>query len=180
MLTNFFHNTELSLYQLSSLFQYQKTSHCWRGLLLYLNSSTLSPFRSSYLPAKQHQRCKVWHRISPLKISDTAQTASIRLTQRERLRQDNLRDTKYIFCRHASVGHPASAIQVPDRRCKTRQGSWQRQTAPCTPPSLCRLHFQNGLPEPPPPRRCRPRESIFSVRLCGNTQSSKKRSGCTL
>ena len=31
-----------------------------------MNPSILSLFRSSYLPAKHHQRCKVWHRHQPI------------------------------------------------------------------------------------------------------------------
>ena len=175
MLTNFFHNTELSLYQLSSLFNTKDLSLLEVFLLSEsLNSLTVPVFVPSCQAAPALQGFGT--AISPLKISDTARDGFHPADAAEKdRRQDNLRDTKYIFCRHASVGHPASAIQVPDRRCKTRQGSWQRQTAPCTPPSLCRLHFQNGLPAaataPLPAQGIDLRSG-----LCGNTQSSKKRS----
>ena len=61
----FFHNTELSLYQLSSPSIPKDLSLLERGFVVS-DPSILSLFRSSYLPAKHHQRCKVWHRHQPI------------------------------------------------------------------------------------------------------------------
>ena len=175
MLTNFFHNTELSLYQLSSLFQYQKTSHCWRGLLLYLNFSTLSPFRSSYLPAKQHQRCKVWHRHQPIENiryrpdgfhpADAAEKDRGKITS-------VIQNTYFVGTLLWDIPHQPSKCLIADVKPGKDRGKGKQHHA--------RLHFQNGLPEPPPPRRCRPGNRSSRSDCAEIHRAVKKRSGCTL
>lgn len=180
MLTNFFHNTELSLYQLSSLFQYQKTSHCWRGLLLYLNPSILSLFRSSYLPAKHHQRCKVWHRHQPIENiryrPDGFHPADAAEKDRNKI-TPVIQNTYFVGTLLWNIPHQPSKCLIADVKPGKDRGKGKqhharrRHYAACISKTAARAAATAPLP---------PREPIFPVRLCGNTQSSKKRSGCTL